>query len=475
MTTSRKSIVALSLVASLFTLALLLVAACTSERPTSTPAPEAPQTASPAATTAATAMPVATAMPTVTTTSAATSTPSPTSVPTQATTSTSAATPTQPPASTPSPAPIQTPAITATPVPTPTPEPIPKPPPPTGPIAPELVGTQEWVNSDPLTIQELRGKVVLIDFWTYTCVNCIRTLPYLKVWHSKYADDGLVIIGVHTPEFRFEHDIDNVRQAVSDYSVEWPVVQDNNFDTWDAFSNRYWPAKYLIDQNGVIRYQHYGEGAYAETETMIRELIEETGVNLSAVAPLAAPNQDLDFAFKNSIGAEITAELYGGYERSCSLYSLYANSSIAAQDYCRSKDQVVEYTDTGVWADHSLYLQGSWLAERESLRHARDTSNYEDYMLLRFSAKSVNVVLTPERDEPFKVLVHLDGEYLNEFNKGEDVVIDDDGTSYLIVDKPRLYAVVEAPEYGTYDLQLSSNSSDFALFAFTFGVYETGI
>ena len=111
----------------------------------------------------------------------------------------------------------------------------------------------------------------------------------------------------------------------------------------------------------------------------------------------------------------------------------------------------------------------------ESLRHGRDTNNYEDYMLLRFAAKSVNVVLTPERDETFKVMVKLDGEYLNEFNKGEDVVIEDDGKSYLIVDKARLYAVVEAPEYGTYDLELSSNSSDFSLFAFTFGVYETGI
>ena len=462
MTTALKPKFALLLAASLLTLALLLVASCMSERPTSTPAPESPQTASPTAASAATTMP--TAMP------------SPTSVPTQTSASTPAPVSTQAPASTPAATPTQAPVITATPVPTPsTPEPAPKPPPPTGPIAPELVGTQEWINSDPLKIEELRGKVVLIDFWTYTCVNCIRTLPYLKVWHSKYSDDGLVIIGVHTPEFKFEHDIDNVRQAVSDYSVNWPVVQDNNFDTWNAFNNRYWPAKYLIDQNGVIRYNHYGEGAYAETEAMIRELIEETGVNLSAVAPLAAPNQDLDPSFKNSIGADITAELYGGYDRSCSLYSLYANSSIAAQDYCKSKDQIVDYTDTGTRKDHSLYLQGSWLAERESLRHARDTSNYEDYMLLRFAAKSVNVVLTPERNETFKVLVKLDGEYLNEFNKGEDVVIEDDGKSYLIVDKPRLYAVVEAPEYGTYDLELSSNSSDFSLFAFTFGVYETGI
>ena len=420
MRTARIPGVAFALTASFLVLTLLLAAACTSDRPTTD--------------TAATSAPAPIATPTAA--------PSPTSASTEA--PASAATPTPPPA-------------------------------PAGPTAPELVGTQEWVNSDPLKIEELRGKIVLIDFWTYTCVNCIRTLPYLKVWHSKYADDGLVIIGVHTPEFQFEHDIDNVRQAVSDYGVGWPVVQDNNFDTWDAFNNRYWPAKYLIDRNGVIRYQHYGEGAYAETEAKIRELLEETGVNVSAITPLLAPNQDLDFAFKNSIGAEITAELYGGYDRSCGFYALYSNSFIANPEYCKSKDQVFDYTDDGSRKDHYLYLQGSWLAENESLRHARETNDYEDYMRLRFSAKSVNIVLTPELEETFKVLVKLDGEYLNEYNKGEDVVIEDDGKSYLVVDKPRLYAVVEAPEYGTYELELSSNSSDFALFAFTFGVYTDGI
>ena len=208
---------------------------------------------------------------------------------------------------------------------------------------------------------------------------------------------------------------------------------------------------------------------------MIRELLEETGVNVSAITPLLAPDQDLDFAFKNNLGAEITAELYGGYERSCSLYSLYSNSYIAAPNYCKSRDQVVEYTDDGTRKTHALYLQGSWLGGRESLKHARETGDYEDYMALRFAAKSVNVVLTPEKEETFKVLVKLDGEYLNEFNKGEDVIIEDDGRSFLIVDKPRLYAVVEAPEYGTYELEMSSNSSDFAVFAFTFGVYTEGI
>lgn len=344
-----------------------------------------------------------------------------------------------------------------------------------GPLAAELVGTQEWINSAPLKIEDLRGQVVLIDFWTYTCVNCIRTFPFLKIWHSKYADDGLVIIGVHTPEFQFEHDLENVQQAVMDYGIGWPVVQDNDYKTWRAYNNRYWPSKYLIDKDGIVRYEHFGEGGYDETERWIRDLLEEAGANLSTVEPLFAPNQTLDFTFQNTIGAEITAEVYGGYERGCGLYSLYANSSVANPEYCKSKDVVTFYEDPGDRKTHRLYLQGSWLVEEESLRHGAETANFEDYMLLRFAAKSVNVVLTPEETEPFKVLVTLDGEYLNEFNKGEDVVIEKDGRSFLVVDKPRLYAVVEAPVYGTYDLKLSSNSKDFAFYAFTFGVYGEGI
>jgi len=380
------------------------------------------------------------------------------------------------PTATPTPTPIveASPSPTATLTPSPTNETtVPREP--DGPLARELVGTQEWINSAPLKIKDLRGQVVLIDFWTYTCVNCIRTFPFLKIWHSKYADDGLVIIGVHAPEFRFEHDLENVQQAVADNGIGWPVVQDNNWKTFRTYNSGGWPHKYLIDKDGVIRYEQFGEGGYDETERQIRDLLEEAGADLSTVDPLFAPNQTLDSTFQNTIGAEITAELYGGYERSCGLYSLYSNSLVANLDYCKSKDVVALYEDSGERKTHRLYLQGSWLAEEESLRHGAETTNFEDYMLLRFAAKSVNVVLTPEEAEPFKVLVTLDGEYLNEFNKGEDVVIEEDGRSFVVVDKARLYAVVEAPVYGTYDLKLSSNSTDFALFAFTFGVYEKGI
>ena len=463
--------ITLILATTLIGIAMLLTSACSAKDPTPATgetATSAAATQAPAPATGSTSTP-APATQTTPPSAAATSTPTPaTQTPAPSTGSTST-----PTAATQTPAPAA--GATAAPTAAPTPMLTPVPTVADGPIAPELVGTQEWINSEALKIGDLRGQVVLIDFWTYTCVNCIRTLPFLKIWHSKYADDGLVIIGVHTPEFRFEHEIDNVRQAVSDYGIGWPVVQDNDFKTWNAFSNRYWPAKYLIDKDGVIRYQHFGEGAYDETEQMIRQLLTESGVNVAATEPLNASNQTVDSAFKNSIGAQITAELYGGYERGCGLSSLYSNSHVANTEYCRSKDMTATYTDPGDRDDHKLYLHGPWLAEKESLRHGAETTGYEDYMLLRFSAKSVNIVLTPEKAETFKVLVTLDGEYLNEFNKGEDVVIEEDGKSYLVVDKPRLYAVVEAPEYGTYDLKLSSNSTDFALFAFTFGVYDKGI
>ena len=141
-----------------------------------------------------------------------------------------------------------------------------------GDVAPDFVGITNWINSEPLSIKDLRGKVVLVDVWTYTCVNCIRTFPFLKDWHLKYADDGLLIIGLHAPEFEFEKETENVAQASADNGIVWPVAQDNDMQTWSAYDNRFWPAKYLVDRDGLVRYTHFGEGSYGETEKIIREL-----------------------------------------------------------------------------------------------------------------------------------------------------------------------------------------------------------
>jgi hypothetical protein len=253
------------------------------------------------------------------------------------------------------------------------------------------------------------------------------------------------------------------------------VVQDNDYATWRAYSNNYWPAKYLIDKDGILRYQHFGEGAYFEVEQWIRTLLEETGANLRLVDPPTVEDQALDESYRASIRNEITNELYGGHGRNCVLSGfIFSNSSIDDSQYCKSKDQIASYTDQRVYKKHKMYLQGDWINEKERLRHGRETSSYEDYMLLRFAAKSVSVVLEPEKNKPYKVLVTLDGMHLTEANKGADVVIEGDGRSFIVVDKPRMYHVVEAPKYGTYNLKLSSNSADFAVFAFTFGVYAKG-
>jgi thiol-disulfide isomerase/thioredoxin len=143
--------------------------------------------------------------------------------------------------------------------------------------APQFTGINHWLNSDPLTLQQLRGKVVLVDFWTYTCINCVDTLPYVKSWDQKYKDQGLVVVGVHTPEYPFERDTDNVRAAIKRYGIRYPVAQDNDYATWNAFNNQYWPAVYLIDKTGRVVYSHYGEGDYAQTEAEIRKALAQTG------------------------------------------------------------------------------------------------------------------------------------------------------------------------------------------------------
>jgi thiol-disulfide isomerase/thioredoxin len=141
--------------------------------------------------------------------------------------------------------------------------------------APEFAGLENWINSQPLTMQQLRGKVVLVDFWTFDCINCQNTLPYVKAWHEKYKDKGLVVVGVHTPEFAFERKLENVKTAVQRNAITYPVAQDNRYATWSAYGNQYWPATYLVDKKGNVVYAHFGEGEYLKTEAVIQKLLAE--------------------------------------------------------------------------------------------------------------------------------------------------------------------------------------------------------
>ena len=332
--------------------------------------------------------------------------------------------------------------------------------------APEFQGIVNWINSEPLTMEQLRGKVVLIDFWTYTCVNCIRTFPYLKEWQTKYADKGLVIVGVHTPEFEFEKLTKNVVNSADGFGLEYPIAQDNDFVTWRSYSNRFWPAKYLIDHQGVVRYTHFGEGAYMDTEERIRQLLVHSGTDLTGVLPGTIPApRPVSGASRGSL----TREIYGGYRRNASRGGVY----VAQDEYYQGPERVVNYSDPGGHHNHQIYLQGPWFNGLEELRHARRTEGYEDYIALKFTATTVNAVVNPLVDEPFEIQVAIDGRPLSVEEAGPDVEVAD-GRSFFRVDEGRLYQVVALAEYSTHELRLSSTSDNFALFAFTFGAYEEG-
>ena len=344
-------------------------------------------------------------------------------------------------------------------------------------LAPELAGITGWLNSEPFTLMDRKemGKVVLVDFWTYTCINCIRTLPYLRSWYDKYADAGLVVLGVHTPEFAFEHLRENVVKAMAELGVEYPVAQDNDYATWNAFSNRFWPAKYLIDSDGYVRYTHFGEGAYDETERRIRELLTEAGADVTRISDETRPAPELEAGARTSDPSEgMTRELYAGYSRNYSAFLSGASPYVLHEEFYRNKDADILYQDPGSHKNQFIYLRGLWRNTEESLVHARDTQEYEDYIAIKFNATSVNAVMAPGGTEELTVRVRLNDEPLPRDISGSDVMFDGDGESYVVVDAARLYRIVDIPEFAGHELTLSSNSAGFSFFAFTFGAYEGG-
>ena len=357
----------------------------------------------------------------------------------------------------------------------------------TGPeAAPEFQGIEGWINSGPLSLEDLRGRVVLVDFWTYSCVNCIRTFPYLKEWHRKYSAYGLVIVGIHTPEFGFEKLRENVESAVESHGLEYPIAQDNDYRTWNAYANNAWPAKYLIDRQGELRYHHLGEGSYTETEEVIRELLSESGsgsgfpLQAVKVNSLPEPEEDPE-AFGPAPGRRLTRELYAGYYRNESLpYSsaptLFGGlpAYILQEEYYRQQDAAVFYEDLGGHLNNFIYLQGLWQNGRESLTHARVTEDYEDYIAIKFYANSVNAVMRGVSGSPEPVRITLDGLPLGRESAGADVTFAPDGSSYVLVGRPKMYRLVEKAMFSGHEMQVSPKSADFSLFAFTFGAYPQG-
>ena len=341
-----------------------------------------------------------------------------------------------------------------------------------GSIAPDLSGISGWINTDEFTLGSLRGEVVLVDFWTYTCVNCLRTLPYLKDWHEKYSEIGLNIVGVHTPEFEFEKDYDNVAAAVEQHGLGWRMAQDNDFRTWRSYNNRYWPAKYLIDQDGVIRYRHFGEGRYDETEEWIRMLLEEIGVDVSDVEVNADTGPKLDEgAFDDEGRALQTRELYAGWHRNSGAGVPYIGNNAY---YFTPVNGTEDYSDPGQHQTHYLYLKGYWLKGLESIEHDRATENLEDYIALKFFGTSVNVVINSADADPYEVVVTLDDQPVPRDSWGDDLKLNGEDMTVIEVNEPRMYRLIRLPAYGSHELKISSNSEEFNVYAFTFGSYSTG-
>jgi cytochrome c biogenesis protein CcdA/thiol-disulfide isomerase/thioredoxin len=307
--------------------------------------------------------------------------------------------------------------------------------------APEFVPGGRWFNTptpEGFTMASLKGKVVVVDFWTYTCINCIRTLPYTKAWWEKYKDKGLVFIGVHTPEFEFEKNPDNVARAIKDFGITYPVMQDNAYGTWNAYSNQYWPAEYFIDKDGRIRYTHFGEGNYDESEQHIQDLLAETGVTVEP--PIS--NQEYQIYAR-------TPETYLGYARSVGLSSPERVT----------KDKDATYSIPTVLPANSFALGGTWHISEDTAMPGINAS-----LVYSFNAKNVYLVMRPHTPGAVsKVKITLDDASVGT-SGGKDIV-----NGIVTVDSDRLYDLIDLATPGAHVVKLEFLDDNIEVYAFTFG------
>jgi thiol-disulfide isomerase/thioredoxin len=312
-------------------------------------------------------------------------------------------------------------------------------------LAPELAGG-EWIQQGPLELAQLHGqKVLLLDFWDYTCVNCIRTLPYVAEWHRRYAARGLVVVGVHAPEFSFARERANVVEAIEKFGLAYPVVLDNKYAIWRAYSNRYWPAKYLIDAQGRLRYYHFGEGLYQETEKQIQRLLTELDSAAQFPAPLE-PIRDTDKP--GAVCYRVTPELYLGYAR-----GQFGNPAGVV------RDTSFDYLDPGHYIEGAAYLSGRWFVSEESSR--ADSAGAA--LMLRYTSMDVNLVMAPSAGGAARVEL-LIGE---EQRAGSDVVFEN-GRCFITVDRPRMYSLIANPSVLSGSLKLKMLDPGATAYAFTF-------
>lgn len=312
--------------------------------------------------------------------------------------------------------------------------------------APDLRGISGYINTEPVTMADLKGKVVVVDFWTYTCINCIRTIPFLNAWYEKYSEHGLVILGVHSPEFEFEKDYNNVRAAVEKFGIKYPAVQDNEMATWNAYRNNYWPHKYIVDHEGYIRFNHIGEGAYEATEYVIQQLLRERnaayGIASSFTDDTVSPQEAVDVDFTKIQ----TLELYLGYGFRVDI----GNTEI----FIPTQTATFSLPDT--IAPNKVYLEGVWKSNRDNIELISDNGK----VVLDYHARAVNIVATGNS----LLTIKLDNESLSDSNKDTDV-----SDSRVRVSEERMYNLVFGDDYARHIIEIDIEGKGFKLYTFTFG------
>jgi thiol-disulfide isomerase/thioredoxin len=312
----------------------------------------------------------------------------------------------------------------------------------------------EYINTKPISFDDLKEKVVLVDFWTYSCINCIRTIPHLNEWYDKYSDKGLVIVGIHTPEFEFEKNSDNVKSAVQKFGIKYPVLQDNDKETWNEYENRYWPRKYLVDDEGYIRYDHIGEGAYQETEKVIQALLSERaahlGINNTIFNDMQNSNNGSKFEYQDVNFSKIQSpELYFGYE--------FARAPLGNNEGFKP-NQIVSYNlpDNYEIKPNVIYLEGKW---KNNPDHMELQSN-NGSIILKYNSKSVNIVAGGKGN----FTVTQDGNLIkNNLSK------DSSSNGKFMIDGQRLYNLATNKEYGEHTIEIDVIGKGFQIYTFTFG------
>ncbi len=313
-----------------------------------------------------------------------------------------------------------------------------------GPAAPTLGTAKGWLNTKPLTSADLKGKVVLYDFWTYSCINCDRAISHVRSWYQRYATDGLVVVGIHSPEFDFEKSPSNVAAAVKRLGVDYPVALDPDMTIWNAFGNNYWPEEWVADRSGHLRYQAIGEGDYTETEDVLRELL-----GVQSHAPRAKPTSQGDLGAPPSQSQNITQETYLGLER----------GAVA-------QPGTMTYPPLPALPPNAAGLEGSWDGTDQYVQSAAPGASIE----LNYMARSANLVMAvAQQSPPIKVVVQLDGQPLPVADRTTQTQVDAQGQTYVLVSTPTLYQLVLSPSLETHTVRLIAEAPGLQAYSFTFG------